>query len=190
MGVQGSGKSTIGTMLAERLGVPFLDADSLHTAANKQWMASGRALSDAQRLPWLHEVGAGLGLAAGSGIVVACSALKRSYRDLLREHAPAMFTVFAHGDQDLIYERVRTRRHQFMPPSLLPAQFEDLEERQVDEPGVTVDSAQSRDRLSISWWHSSPSGALSTPTRGRDHACCRPLVRDHARTEDPAGPPW
>jgi gluconokinase len=143
MGVQGSGKRTIGTMLAERLGVPFLDADSLHTAANRQWMASGRALSDAQRLPWLHEVGAGLGLAAGSGIVVACSALKRSYRDLLREHAPAMFTVFAHGDQDLIYARVRTRRHQFMPPSLLAAQFEDLEERQVDEPGVTVDIAQS-----------------------------------------------
>jgi gluconokinase len=85
MGVQGSGKSTIGRMLAQRLGVPFLDADTLHSVANKQWMASGRALSDAQRLPWLHEVGERLGLAADSGIVVACSALKRGYRDLLRE---------------------------------------------------------------------------------------------------------
>jgi carbohydrate kinase (thermoresistant glucokinase family) len=72
-------------MLAQRLGVPFLDADTLHSVANKQWMASGRALSDAQRLPWLHEVGERLGLAADSGIVVACSALKRGYRDLLRE---------------------------------------------------------------------------------------------------------
>lgn len=142
MGVQGSGKSTLGRMLAERLGVPFVDGDSLHSMANKEWMASGHALSDAQRLPWLHQVGRRLGLAAGSGIVVACSALKRSYRDLLREHAPMTFTVFARGDPDLIYARIRARRAEYMPPSLLGTQFDDLQERQADEPGVTVDIAR------------------------------------------------
>src|SRR5471030_2868767 len=103
MGIQGSGKTTIGELLARRLGVPFVDGDTLHSRKNKEWMASGRALSDAQRLPWLHAVGETLALAGGSGIVVACSALKRSYRDLLREHAPSMFTVFARGDVDLIH---------------------------------------------------------------------------------------
>jgi len=139
MGVQGSGKTTIGKLLARRLGVPLIDGDSLHSVANKEWMASGHALSDAQRLPWLHEVGERLAVGAGSGIVVACSALKRSYRDLLREHAPTMLTVFDRGDMDLIYARITARRHEYMPLSLLRTQFEDLEERQADEPGVTVD---------------------------------------------------
>jgi len=139
MGVQGSGKSTIGELLAKRLGVPLTDGDSLHSVENKEWMATGHALSDAQRLPWLREVGERLALGSGSGIVVACSALKRSYRDLLRKHAPTMVTVFARGDFDLIYERITSRRHEYMPPSLLRTQFEDLEELQADEPGVTVD---------------------------------------------------
>jgi len=141
MGVQGSGKTTIGELLAARLGVPLVDGDSLHSKENKQWMASGHALSDAQRLPWLHEVGDRLALGAGSGVVLACSALKRGYRDLLRDHAPTMLTVFARGDIDLIHERISARQHEYMPPSLLRTQFDDLEERQADEPGVTVDIA-------------------------------------------------
>ena len=147
MGVSGSGKSTIGDLLAKRLGVPHIDGDSLHSVANKEWMASGHALSDAQRLPWLHKVGERLALASGSGIVVACSALKRSYRDLLREHAPSMLTVFARGDMDLIYARITARRHEYMPPSLLRTQFDDLEERQADEPGVTVDIAMTPEQI-------------------------------------------
>jgi gluconokinase len=147
MGVQGSGKSTIGDLLASRLGVPLVDGDSLHSAENKKWMASGRALSDAQRLPWLHKVGERLALGAGSGVVVACSALKHSYRDLLREHAPTMLTVFARGDIDLIQARITARRHEYMPPSLLRTQFNDLEERQADEPGVTVDIAKTPEQL-------------------------------------------
>jgi len=147
MGVQGSGKSTIGDLLAQRLGVPHVDGDSLHSVANKEWMASGQALSDAQRLPWLHKVGESLALGTGSGIVVACSALKRSYRDLLREHAPSMLTVFARGDMDLIYARITARRHEYMPPSLLRTQFDDLEERQADEPGVTVDIAMTPEQI-------------------------------------------
>jgi len=147
MGVQGSGKTTIGELLAKRLGVPLVDGDSLHSAANKQWMASGHALSDAQRLPWLHQVGERLALGAGSGVVVACSALKRNYRDLLREHAPTMVTVFARGDIDLIHARIMARRHEYMPPSLLRTQFDDLEERQADEPGVTVDIAKTPEQI-------------------------------------------
>jgi len=141
MGVQGSGKTTIGELLAVRLGVPLVDGDSLHSAENKQWMASGHALSDAQRLPWLHEVGDRLALGAESGVVLACSALKRGYRDLLRDHAPTMVTVFARGDIELIHQRITARQHEYMPPSLLRTQFDDLEERQSDEPGVTVDIA-------------------------------------------------
>jgi carbohydrate kinase (thermoresistant glucokinase family) len=142
MGVQGAGKSTIGRLLARQLGVPYIDGDSLHSAQNKEWMASGRALTDAQRLPWLHDVGEHLRAGAGDGVVVACSALKRSYRDLLREQAPTMLTVFASGDIDLIRARVTTRQHDYMPTSLLQTQLDDLEARQDDEPGLTVDIAQ------------------------------------------------
>lgn len=147
MGVQGSGKSTIGDLLARRLGVPHVDGDSLHSVENKRWMASGHALSDAERMPWLHQVGERLALGAGQGVVVACSALKRSYRDLLREHAPTMFTVFARGDIDLIHARISARQHEYMPPSLLRTQLDDLEERQVDEPGVTVDITKTPEQL-------------------------------------------
>jgi len=147
MGVQGSGKTTIGDLLAKRLGVPLVDGDSLHSAENKKWMASGRALTDAQRLPWLHQVGERLALGGETGTVVACSALKRSYRDLIREHAPTMLTVFARGDLDLIHARITARHHEYMPPSLLRTQFDDLEERQDDEAGLTVDIAKTPEQI-------------------------------------------
>ncbi len=147
MGVQGSGKTTIGELLARRLDVPLVDGDSLHSVENKRWMASGQALSDAQRLPWLHAVGERLASADGSGVVIACSALKRSYRDLLREHAPGMLTIFARGEVDLIHARIATRQHEYMPASLLATQFQDLEERGADEPGLTVDVARSPEEI-------------------------------------------
>jgi gluconokinase len=147
MGVQGSGKSTIGTTLAEKLDVPFVDGDSLHSAENIRLMASGHALTDEERLPWLQAVGEQLAAAGDSGIVVACSALKRGYRDLLREHAPAMVTVYAKGDIELIRARISGRHHEYMPASLLQSQFDTLEERDDDEPGITVDVAATPEQI-------------------------------------------
>jgi carbohydrate kinase (thermoresistant glucokinase family) len=147
MGVQGSGKSTIGRLLADALDVPFVDGDGLHSTQNKKWMASGHALSDTKRLPWLLEVGERLARGDGSGVVVACSALKRSYRDLLREKAPTMLTIYARGDIGLIRARIAARQHEFMPPSLLPTQLADLEERQDDEAGMTVDITQTPEQI-------------------------------------------
>lgn len=139
MGVQGSGKSTIGALLADRLSARFLDGDTLHPAANKAVMAAGHALQDEHRLPWLHEVGRCLADDNPNGIVIACSALKRSYRDLLRGHAADLFVVAAEGSIDLIAARLRARTHEFMPPALLQSQFDTLEVRTDDESGVTVD---------------------------------------------------
>jgi gluconokinase len=139
MGVQGSGKSTLGGMLAARLGVGFLDSDTLHTPENVALMASGIALTDEARLPWLREVGRILAANESGGIVVACSSLKRCYRDLLREESPGLFVVDPEGTLQLITERVGTRRHEYMPPELLQSQFDILEPLQSDEFGVIVD---------------------------------------------------
>jgi gluconokinase len=142
MGVQGSGKSTIGTLLAQRLDVPFVDGDTLHSAENIRLMASGHALTDEQRMPWLEAVGQRLHDAGGAGVIMACSALKRGYRDLLREHAPDLLTIYAKGSMSLIRSRISGRHHEYMPASLLQSQFDDLEERDDDEAGITVDIAQ------------------------------------------------
>lgn len=147
MGVQGSGKSTIGTALAKMLGVPFVDGDSLHSAENIRLMASGHALTDEERLPWLQAVGEQLAASGDSGVVVACSALKRSYRDLLRDHAPAMVTVYAKGGIELIRARISGRHHDYMPTTLLQSQFDTLEGRDEDEPGITVDVADTPDQI-------------------------------------------
>jgi len=138
MGVSGSGKTTLGVLIAQRLDVPFVDGDDLHSPENRSAMAAGRALTDEQRLPWLREVGRALGAARGEGTVVACSALRRSYRDVLREAAPDLFVVYAAGSYETIQARVSGRQHEFMPASLLRSQFAALEERQDDEWGITV----------------------------------------------------
>jgi gluconokinase len=119
----------------------FYDADDLHSPANIEKMRAGHPLTDEHRVPWLNAVGHRMRetLAQGRGVVVACSALKKSYRDLLRDYEPATFFVFLDGSQELIMSRVVARRSSFMPPSLLPSQFATLEPLDADEEGVRID---------------------------------------------------
>lgn len=143
MGVQGAGKSTIGTLLAERLGVGFVDGDRLHSDENIAKMAAGVALTDEERLPWLQEVGRVLQAGRSDGIVVVCSALKRDYRDLIRGFVPDLFVVDPEGPMELVAERISARHHEYMPPDLLQSQYDTLEPLEADERGVTIDIRKS-----------------------------------------------
>jgi len=137
MGVSGSGKTAVGIELAALLGVPFADADSLHPAANLAKMAAGHPLDDRDRAPWLRLVGDRLAAAEG-GMVMACSALKRSYRDALLAAAPAARFLFLSADPALLVERIGHRRGHFMPAALLDSQLATLEPLADDEPGATL----------------------------------------------------
>jgi len=136
MGVSGVGKTTVGQELARRIGVAFIDADDLHGPANIAKMAAGVPLDDDDRWPWLDRVG--VALAADPGVVIACSALKRRYRDRLRASAPD--TVFVHLDapKERVTEQATARRGHFMPPALLASQLQTLEPLGADEDGITV----------------------------------------------------
>lgn len=137
MGVSGSGKSTVGALVAEELDVPFADADDLHPPANVAKMAAGQPLTDEDRAPWLALVGAALADARGTGLVMACSALTRRYRDLIRAQAPETVFVHLHGSRDLLAERMGARTGHFMPTTLLDSQLATLEVPGEDE-GVVV----------------------------------------------------
>ena len=141
MGVSGSGKSTIGAALAADLSVDFLDGDDLHSDANKAKMSAGVPLTDEDRLPWLRAVGKAIRAEAeaGRGIVVACSALKREYRDVLREGIDDLFFVYLAGSRELLASRLSHRSDHFMPASLLDSQLATLEPLQPDENGVVID---------------------------------------------------
>jgi carbohydrate kinase (thermoresistant glucokinase family) len=139
MGVSGSGKSTVGSLLAEKLGVPFVDADDLHPITNVDKMTAGVPLTDDDRWPWLEKVGEALAAASRTGLVVACSALKRSYRDAIRAEAPETSFVHLHGSRELLESRLSKREQHFMPASLLDSQREALEPLGADEAGFTVD---------------------------------------------------
>jgi len=136
MGVSGSGKTTVGAALADALELPFVDADSLHPPANVAKMAAGIPLDDADRAPWLDAVGAVL---ARGPVVVACSALKRAYRDKLRSAAPDLQLVFLDGSPTLLASRMTARPGHFMPTSLLDSQLATLERPGPDEHPLTAD---------------------------------------------------
>ncbi|WP_338061135.1 gluconokinase [Pseudoclavibacter helvolus] len=140
MGVQGTGKTTIGSALGERLGVTFIDSDDLHPPANKAKMAAGTPLEDEDRVPWLKIVGATIvaNAAEGRTTIVACSALKRWYRELLRSSVPELQFIHLAGQRDLVASRLATRQHEFMPTTLLDSQFEVLEPLAPWEAGVVV----------------------------------------------------
>lgn len=141
MGVSGSGKSMIGRLLARRINSVFSEGDRLHSADNIAKMSAGRALNDEERLPWLHVVGQEIERAEREHqrSVVACSALKRAYRDILREYAPDIFFVFLDGPFEVVNNRMVARKHEFMPPSLLSSQFASLEPLESDERGIMAD---------------------------------------------------
>jgi carbohydrate kinase (thermoresistant glucokinase family) len=141
MGVSGCGKSTVGLLLADRLGVPFLDADALHPAANVARMAAGVPLTDDDRRPWLDAVAAELA-GASDGVVVACSALRRRYRAVLRAGAPGTAFVHLAGTRALLADRVAARPGHFMPASLLDSQLATLEPLDVGERGLVLDVAE------------------------------------------------
>ena len=143
MGVSGSGKSSVGKPLADRLGIPFRDADEFHSRSNIAKMSAGIPLTDADRWPWLDAIGKALH-DTGGGLIVACSALKRSYRDRLRQAAgrPVTFVWLA-GSKETIARRMQARQHHFMPLSLLDSQFATLEPPQSDEDVIRVSVDQS-----------------------------------------------
>ncbi|MGO8941381.1 MAG: gluconokinase [Mycobacterium sp.] len=138
MGVSGSGKSTVGSALAQRLRVPFVDADTLHPPDNIAKMAAGEPLDDDDRYPWLEKVGRWLADHRDGG-VAACSALKRKYRDQLRAHCPQVEFLHLRGSPELIASRLAARSGHFMPAALLQSQFDALEPLGPDERGVVID---------------------------------------------------
>ncbi|MEU1039795.1 gluconokinase [Streptomyces sp. NPDC005551] len=139
MGVSGTGKTTIGPLLADRLGVPYAEGDDFHPPANIARMSAGTPLTDEDRAPWLDAIGAWAHDRAGLGGVVSCSALKRSYRDRLRAAAPEVVFVHLAGDRELIEDRMSQRQGHFMPTALLDSQFATLQPLGADEAGVAVD---------------------------------------------------
>lgn len=140
MGVSGTGKSTVGRLLADRLGSPFADADDLHSPANIAKMSAGIALTDEDRAPWLAAVGRWLHdrMVEKSGGVIACSALKRSYRDILRTAAPEVFFVHLTAEREELIERVTGRSGHYMPASLVDSQLRTLEPLDGAERGVVL----------------------------------------------------
>jgi gluconokinase len=140
MGVSGSGKTTIATLLAKRLGWPFRDADEFHPQANIDKMKSGVPLTDVDRRPWLRAIAAWIDeeLARGAKAIVTCSALKRSYRDIIIDGRKDICLIYLKGEKALLESRLAKRHGHFMPRSLLQSQFDDLEEPGADENPLTV----------------------------------------------------
>lgn len=141
MGVSGSGKSDVGRALSEALGVPFLEGDSFHSAANVAKMSAGTPLNDDDRAGWLLTLQEQIRNARDSdiGMVLSCSALKRRYRDLLRAGDPALRFAHLAGERELIEARMKARPGHYMPPSLLDSQLQALEPLQADEAGIVLD---------------------------------------------------
>ena len=146
MGVTGAGKTTVAQALAAELHAEYIDADDLHPASNVSKMSAGVPLDDEDRRPWLELVGYTVASRTG-GVVVACSALKRRYRDALREHAPALFFVHLAPSPTVLEARLAARPDHFMPPGLLGSQLDTLETLEADEAGATIKATGRVDEL-------------------------------------------
>jgi gluconokinase len=149
MGVSGSGKTTVAKLLAERAGWRFQEGDTLHPPANVEKMSAGIPLTDADRLPWLRKIAETIDSwrAHGESGVVTCSALKRSYRDIIVGDRPDVRLVYLKGSHDLIRQRMAARHGHFMPSTLLDSQFATLEEPSPDENAITVDIEGSPEKI-------------------------------------------
>lgn len=148
MGVSGAGKSTAGLAVNDRLGWEFAEGDDFHPQANIDKMASGRPLTEEDRIPWLQSLADWTRErdVAGRRTMLSCSALRRSYRDILRTGGKSTFFVHLVGDKGLLLQRMTTREH-FMPPTLLESQLDTLEPLAPDEAGMEVDVALPPDRI-------------------------------------------
>ena len=145
MGVTGCGKTTVGIALAEALGIEFIDSDVLHSEANKKKMSSGTPLTDSDREPWLQDVSKAL--QSHESVVVACSALKKSYRSTILAGAPTTKFVHLSGSQELIFARLSERSHHFMPIGLLDSQFQTLEPLDHTETGKVFEISKPVDEI-------------------------------------------
>ncbi|MFF5258453.1 gluconokinase [Actinomadura viridis] len=148
-GVSGSGKTTVGERLAERLGWDYAEADAFHSPANIEKMSAGIPLTDEDRLPWLRAIAGWIGerIERGAPGVATCSALKRSYRDLLAAGRPGVRLVFLDGDRELIAGRMADRSGHFFRPAMLDSQFRDLERPAPDEGALIVPIGGSPDEI-------------------------------------------
>jgi gluconokinase len=141
MGVSGSGKTSAAREITRQLGWEYIEGDDLHPEANVAKMAAGHPLDDEDRWPWLGRISEVIGEheAAGTSIVLTCSALKRVYRDLLRDGHPSVWFAHVDVDREVLAERLRNRKGHYMPPSLLDSQLATLERLGEDEPGDVID---------------------------------------------------
>jgi len=149
MGVSGSGKTTVAKGVADRLGWQILEGDKLHPPANIAKMSAGTPLTDEDRWPWLHAIAAAIDDWRANGVsgVVACSALKRAYRDILIGPRPDVVLVYLQGSHDLIATRMAARHGHFMPPGLLDSQFATLEEPSEAERPIVASIARPPDAI-------------------------------------------
>lgn len=156
MGVSGSGKSTIAEGIADRTGWTFAEADEFHPKANIAKMEAGTPLTDEDRWPWLEALGGWMReqSAAGASTVITCSALRRTYRDVLRTGLDSLDFIHLDGPADVIRERMGSRKGHFMPPELLQSQLDTLEALEADESGVVLDIRGTPDELvdkAVAW---------------------------------------
>lgn len=149
MGVSGCGKTSVGRLVAQTLGLEFIEGDELHPPRNVALMAAGTPLTDDDRADWLATIARRLGgaHAAGRGLVVSCSALKRRYRDVLRAPCPGLRFVHLHGSAALLHQRLSARTGHYMPPSLLDSQLATLEPPGADEGAISVDIGPPSDQV-------------------------------------------
>lgn len=149
MGVSSAGKTSLATRLQQRLGWTFQEGDRLHPPENVAKMRAGVPLTDADRWPWLDRIAAWIGerIAAGENAIVTCSALKRIYRDRVRQGRAGVRFAYLHGDPALLASRAAARQHEYMPASLLASQLATLEPPGADEPAIWLDVARPPDEL-------------------------------------------